>query len=119
MAPFVENIFVVIEGCGYPKSSEVPGGGIITKTPKTSGRTESERNYTLKDVRLPNIEIECIRCERVDSLERKAAVAKFGASMSFAKLRRRLAMGCDRLCHPDGDLCEMRFRCLQSPNADG
>lgn len=79
---------------------------------------ESESSYTLKDVRLPNIEIECIRCERVDSLERKAIVAKFGASVSLSKLRRRLAMGCDRLCHPDGDLCEMWFTCLQSPNAD-
>jgi hypothetical protein len=78
---------------------------------------DSESSYMLKDVRLPNIEIECTRCERVDSLERKAVIAKFGASVSFAKLRRRLAMGCDRLCHPDGDLCEMRFPCLQSPDS--
>lgn len=86
----------------------------MAKTPKFMPTPHIKRSYTLKDVRLPNIEIECIRCERVDSLERKAVVAKFGASVSFSKLRRRLAMGCDRLCHPDGDLCEMRFRCLQS-----
>ncbi|MEN0116743.1 MAG: hypothetical protein AAGD15_08465 [Agrobacterium cavarae] len=90
----------------------------MTKTPKIRPTPDSERIYTLKDVRLPNIEIECIRCERVDSLERKAIVAKFGPSVSFSKLRRRLAMGCDRLCHPDGDLCETRFRCLQSTDAD-
>ncbi len=79
---------------------------------------ESESTYTLKDVRLPSIEIECMRCERMDSFERKAIVAKFGASVSFSRLRRRLAMGCDRLCHPDGDLCEMRFPCLRPPEAD-
>ncbi|WP_313059696.1 hypothetical protein [Agrobacterium cavarae] len=91
----------------------------MAKTPKIRPTLDSERSHMLKDVRLPTIEIECIRCERVDSLERKAVVAKFGASVSFSKLRRRLAMGCDRLCHPDGDLCEMRFRCLQSLDADG
>ncbi len=108
-----------MEECGYPKFSEIPKGvGVVAKTPKIRPTPDSERSYTLKDVRLPTIEIECIRCEHVDSFERKAAVAKFGASVSFSRLRRRLAMGCDRLCHPDGDLCEMGFRCL-SRYADG
>lgn len=92
MASFGENIFVVMEGCVYPKSAEVPKGvGIVAKTPKITPTPDSERSYTLKDVRLPDIEIECIRCERVDSLERKAAVAKFGASMSFADATRWVA----------------------------
>jgi len=91
----------------------------VAKTPKITLTHDSKRSDTLKDVRLPNIDIECIRCERVDSFERKAIVAKFGACVSLSRLRRRFAMGCDRLCHPEGDLCEMRFRCLQLPDADG
>jgi len=90
----------------------------MTRMSRSGRMPEKESSYTLKDVRLPSIEIECPRCERVDSFERKAIVAKFGASVGFSKLRRRLAMGCDRICHPDGDLCEMRFTCLQSLLAD-
>nr|WP_246691050.1 hypothetical protein [Neorhizobium alkalisoli] len=68
----------------------------------------------LKDVRLPIIEVECRRCDRRDSLERKSLVKQFGAGASFATLRRRFAMGCERMCHPDGDLCGTRFPCLEN-----
>lgn len=67
----------------------------------------------LKDVRLAVIEVHCRPCGRRDQLERKALVAQFGANISFSRLRRRLAMGCERMCHPEGDLCETSFPCLQ------
>ena len=66
----------------------------------------------LKDCRLPVIEIVCAPCGRRDLLERKALVEQFGAGVSFSRLRRRLAMGCERLYHPNGDHCGMRFPCL-------
>jgi len=46
-------------------------------------------------------------------LERKALVEQFGGQASFARLRRRFAMGCERMCHPEGDLCGTRFPCLE------
>lgn len=67
----------------------------------------------LKDCRLPVIEIACAPCGRRDLLERKALVEQFGAGVSFSRLRRRLAMGCERLCHPNGDHCGTRFPCLE------
>jgi hypothetical protein len=68
---------------------------------------------TLKDIRHPVIVLECAPCNRRDSFERKVLVEQFGAAASFAKLRRRFAMGCERMCHPDGDLCGTRFPCLE------
>nr|WP_081619934.1 hypothetical protein [Rhizobium sp. 2MFCol3.1] len=66
----------------------------------------------LKDIRQPIIEVVCVRCDRRDSLDRKALVDQLGAGASFARLRRRLAMGCDRMTGPQGDRCETRFPCL-------
>jgi hypothetical protein len=67
---------------------------------------------TLRDVRIPIVEVACVLCDRRDLLERKALVAQFGAHASLARLRRRFAMGCERMCTPDGDKCATRFPCL-------
>lgn len=69
---------------------------------------------TLKDVRDAVISLECTFCDRRDSFERKVLVAQFGAGACLAKLRRRLAMGCERMVGPEGDLCQTRFPYLDS-----
>lgn len=69
---------------------------------------------TLNDIKLPTIEVVCVRCERREILERKALVRKLGADTSFSRLRRRLATGCERLCHVEGDRCGIRFPCLEA-----
>ena len=66
----------------------------------------------LKDCRLPIIEIACAPWGRRDLLERKALVEQLRAGVSFSQLRGRLAMGCERLCHPNGDHRATRFPCL-------
>jgi hypothetical protein len=68
---------------------------------------------TLNDIKLPTIEVVCAPCARRDFLERKALVKQFGANASFLRLRRRLAMGCERLCYERGDSCGTRFPCLE------
>lgn len=75
-------------------------------------KPDNEGGPMLKDVRLPVIEVVCTRCGRRDLLERKALVERFGAGVSFTRLRRRLAMGCERLCHTGGDQCGTRFPCV-------
>lgn len=67
---------------------------------------------TLKDIRDAVIVLECTVCDRSDRFERKVLVAQFGAGACLGKLRRRLAMGCERMCLVDGDLCGTRFPCL-------
>ncbi len=70
---------------------------------------------TLRQVKAPLITVECRACGRTDTLERKVLVRKHGAGMTFSKLRRMAAMGCDRLISHDGDRCETRFPCLEGP----
>lgn len=70
---------------------------------------------TLRQVKEPTIKAECRTCGRSDVLERKVLVRKHGAGMTFARLRRMAAMGCDRLISADGDRCHTCFPCLQSP----
>lgn len=67
----------------------------------------------LKDVRLPVIQVECRRCGTKGSYVRAELVKSFGASVSFARLRRRAAMGCEFMTGPDGDRCQTRFPCLE------
>jgi hypothetical protein len=67
---------------------------------------------TLRQVRDPVIEVECRACDRRGSYERAALVKKHGASVTFARLRRMAAFGCDRLVDADGDRCGTRFPCL-------
>ncbi|MEZ0000734.1 hypothetical protein [Sinorhizobium fredii] len=66
----------------------------------------------LKDHREPIIEFICRRCHRHCALERKLLVKAFGASMTFAVTRRRMAMGCERMQTPEGDKCGAHFPCL-------
>ncbi len=73
---------------------------------------------TLKDIRDPVILLECSPCDRRDGFDRKTLVAQYGAGASLAKLRRRLAMGCEKICHQAGDLCEVRFPSIPGPQID-
>ena len=67
---------------------------------------------TLKDVRDAVVVLECVFCDRRDSFARKVLVTQFGAGACLAKLRRRLAMGCERMVGAEGDRCQTRFPCL-------
>lgn len=73
---------------------------------------------TLRKVRDPIIHIECLRCGHEGALVRADIVRKHGANVTFARLRRMAAMGCDRIVSKDGDRCETRFPCLM-PFKDG
>ncbi|AXV16597.1 hypothetical protein CYG48_13405 [Neorhizobium sp. SOG26] len=64
---------------------------------------------TLREVRVPLIEVECRACDRSGSLDRAALIKKHGAAVTFARLRRMAAMGCTRLISEDGDRCGTRF----------
>lgn len=68
---------------------------------------------TLKDVRDAMIVLECDPCGRRDTFERKVLVRQFGASASLSRLRRRLAMGCERMTGSGGDECRTCFPCLE------
>lgn len=76
---------------------------------------DRETGPILRDVKDAVIRVECKLCDRGGSHDRAALVKTFGASVSFAHLRRRAAMGCDRLNGPDGDRCGARFPCLDRP----
>lgn len=73
-----------------------------------------ELTTTLREVKVPIITIECRACGRSDALQRKILVRKHGAGMTFARLRRMAAMGCDRLNGERGDRCQTRFPCLEA-----
>lgn len=67
---------------------------------------------TLKEMRDAVLVLECVVCDRRDAFEREALVRQFGASASLSRLRRRLAMGCERMTGSYGDECRTRFPCL-------
>jgi hypothetical protein len=69
-------------------------------------------SVTLRQVRQAVIAVECSACGRSGKLDRAILVKKHGASVTFARLRRIAAMGCDRLMSTDGDRCQTRFPCL-------
>ncbi|MGE7368386.1 hypothetical protein ACQKKX_04855 [Neorhizobium sp. NPDC001467] len=71
-------------------------------------------NATLRQVRHAVIAVECAACGRSGQLDRAILVRKHGASITFARLRRIAAMGCDRLVSTDGDRCQTRFPCLDA-----
>ncbi|MGO7365629.1 hypothetical protein [Rhizobium leguminosarum] len=73
----------------------------------------------LKDHKVPVVEILCRLCDRHCAHERRLLVKAFGASVSFAEIRRRMAMGCERMQTPGGDKCGAHFPCLGSGLADG
>ena len=68
---------------------------------------------TLRQVRDPIIEVECRACGRTGSYVRTELIKKHGASVTFARLRRMSALGCDRLVDATGDRCGTRFPCLR------
>lgn len=69
-------------------------------------------NSTLRQVRNAVITVECSTCHRSGQLDRGVLVRKHGASITFSRLRRIAAMGCDRLICIDGDRCQTRFPCM-------
>lgn len=69
---------------------------------------------TLHQVRDPVIEVECRTCGRHGTLDRAALVKKHGASITFSKLRRMAAMGCEKLVGAEGDQCGTTFPCLEA-----
>lgn len=66
----------------------------------------------LRSVCDPVIHLECLRCGREGALIRAEIVKRYGANITFARLRRMVSMGCDRINNADGDQCETRFLCL-------
>ncbi|WP_080589649.1 hypothetical protein [Sinorhizobium fredii] len=66
----------------------------------------------LKDHREPLIEFICRPCHRHCALERKLLVKAFGGGVSFAAIRRGMAMFCERKQTPEGDKCHAHFPCL-------
>lgn len=68
---------------------------------------------TLRDFKGPVITVQCKPCGQKGELDRKTLVREFGASMRFVDLRRRMAMGCDKMHCSDGrDRCGTQFPCL-------
>ena len=65
---------------------------------------------TLRDFKGPVITVRCKPCGQQGELDRKALVKQFGASMRFVDLRRRIAIGCDKMQCSDGqDRCGTQF----------
>ena len=71
---------------------------------------------SLRQLREPEIEVLCDICRRKGSYKRAELVKKHGASLTFARLRRMSALGCERLVDPEGDRCGTRFPCLDTCN---
>ena len=68
---------------------------------------------TLRQVRVPVIEVECRTCGRQGKFDRASLVKKHGANITFGRLRRMASIGCDRLVSEDGDRCGTLFPCLE------
>jgi hypothetical protein len=65
---------------------------------------------TPKQCKDPDLIVECRVCDRRDTLNRKALVRRYGASLGLDRLRRQLALGCERMNGFDGvDRCQTRF----------
>lgn len=71
-----------------------------------------ELTATLRQVHDPVIAVECRTCGRQGTLDRTALVKKHKASVTFGRLRRMAAMGCERLVSEEEDRCGTRFPCL-------
>ncbi|NKM48769.1 hypothetical protein ELI49_30910 (plasmid) [Rhizobium ruizarguesonis] len=72
-------------------------------------RKPLDLSSTLRHVRDPIIEVECRACGRAGSYLRAELIKKHGAGITFARLRRMSALGCDRLMDADGDRCGTWF----------
>lgn len=65
---------------------------------------------TLRGIKVATIEVECRRCHRHGLLDRKKLVRLHGTSLSLEQLRRRLAIGCERISEEAADRpCELAF----------
>ncbi|WP_454858388.1 hypothetical protein [Rhizobium binxianense] len=67
---------------------------------------------TLRQVREPVIELDCRLCRRRGGHERTRLIKAFGAGVTFAELRRRMTVGCERMHTTNGDRCGAYFPCL-------
>nr|WP_314094211.1 hypothetical protein [uncultured Shinella sp.] len=67
----------------------------------------------LRHFRGEKIDMDCRRCDRHGVYDRKALVKKFGASIAFVEIRRRLAIGC---ADAGTAQCMARFPCLLEAN---
>jgi len=75
---------------------------------------------TLRTIKEAVIEVECRRCHRHGVLDRKKLVRLHGASLPLEQLRRRLAIGCDRIGEGSIDRrCELTFPGLLKGGAIG
>lgn len=77
-------------------------------------KLNDKSELTLRDIRHATIEIACDPCQRREYFERSTLVKRFGANTPLTRIRRRMALGCERLCHLNGDHCGTRFPCLDS-----
>jgi hypothetical protein len=57
---------------------------------------------TLRDVRTSIITLVCELCDMHCDLDRKVLVKRYGASLSFSNLRRRMVVGCERMNNDQG-----------------
>ena len=72
---------------------------------------------TLREFTGSSITAECRTCDKSVELDRKTLVKQYGAGLRFVELRRRLAIGCERMICADGvDRCQTRFPCLLDAN---
>lgn len=70
-----------------------------------AGRLAHDDGLSIRQIKALTIEVDCRRCERHGIVERKAIVKLHGAAITLGQLRRRLAIGCDRI----GGDCPSRF----------
>ncbi|WP_310295882.1 hypothetical protein [Rhizobium sp. BE258] len=62
----------------------------------------------LRQVRCKVLIVACRACGRSDEMNRKAVVQRHGAAIPIRNLRRRLALGCERMNAADGiDRCQL------------
>jgi hypothetical protein len=52
------------------------------------------------------------------SYDRAVLVKLHEESLSFARLRRQAALGCEKMTGPDGDECQTRFPCLDGRSVE-
>lgn len=98
---------LISDGLIRPLSGMTPAQGNIVARRRQN--LVSGGGPTLKNIPGVLVVLECNFCDRREAFERKALVEQFGATACLAKLRRRLAMGCDRMASPDGDRCRTKF----------
>ena len=74
----------------------------------------------LRHLRQPLISVECAPCGLRQVFDRKVLVKQYGASVPLDRLRRRMAMGCDRMVFTEGvDRCQTRLIGLSQEQLSG